>query len=404
MIGIRSSLVVLAALFASMPMGIAPMRIAWAAIGDPAGVAGAVAGNVGLVSPAKAIASPIAVQSGDGILMGDGLTTSAASRLQIMLLDQSAITLGPDAELTIDEFVFDPASADANLLSASLAKGIFRLVTGGIARANPDGTQLKLPSATLSVRGTTTTGKCDASGCLIALSGTGNANNAGKKPSRVLVSSAKGKVELKRAGFFVFIGPDGTISEPRRMGRSEDDAFAPLFAPLPIEPQGSLDLGSIIEASGQPTQDGRPPAEDLGLIDAVASVSEPGLASTTNNLPLGTVHFFNIVPIDYGATEGTYTVDLFLDLGARSSGGTLTVVDSSYLSATFIVPLTVDPFLSNFSVTETGAVPGNIFLDDTYKLGYQVTSGGLTTQFAIDPDGPGVIPSKNGAGLVPLVP
>ncbi|HQN52084.1 MAG TPA: hypothetical protein PK913_13615, partial [Phenylobacterium sp.] len=83
------------------------------------------------------------------VLMGDALSTAADSRLQIMLLDESAITLGPRVELTIDEFVYDPAKTDSNLLNASLASGAFRLVTGAIARGNPEGTTVALPNAVL---------------------------------------------------------------------------------------------------------------------------------------------------------------------------------------------------------------------------------------------------------------
>ena len=64
-------------------------------------------------------------------------------------------------------------------------------MTGGVARTNPDGIKVKLPNAVLTIRGTTTQGNCDSSGCIVALSGTGDQNSAGKKPSQVLIESAK---------------------------------------------------------------------------------------------------------------------------------------------------------------------------------------------------------------------
>ena len=53
--------------------------------------------------------------SGEDVVMGDAVTTGTKSRLQIMLLDQTAITMGENASLVIDEFVYDPAGADASL-------------------------------------------------------------------------------------------------------------------------------------------------------------------------------------------------------------------------------------------------------------------------------------------------
>ncbi len=126
------------------------------------------------VSPAKQIVTPVAVRfraTASSWVTACGRVPGP--RLQIMLLDESAITLGPDAQLTIDEFVYDPANTNTNALSASIAKGAFRLVTGAIARQNPDGTEVKLPNAVLTIRGTTVIGACAAT-CFVALAGTGD--------------------------------------------------------------------------------------------------------------------------------------------------------------------------------------------------------------------------------------
>ena len=176
---------------------------------------GAVQGEARLESPARQTTVE-QVASGEDVVMGDAVSTRTKSRLQIMLLDQTAITMGENASLVIDEFVYDPDECRLGL-SASVTQGAFRLVTGGVARNNPEGTKVKLPSAVLTIRGTTTEGNCDSTGCIVVLSGTGDQNSAGKKPSQILIESDKGSKVLKRTGFFVLISPDGTITEPERL-------------------------------------------------------------------------------------------------------------------------------------------------------------------------------------------
>jgi hypothetical protein len=96
--------------------GLSPIS-ALAKTGGPAGVAGAVQGVVSLQSPARQTSIEQG-SSGEDVVMGDAVNTRAQSRLQIMLLDQTAITMGENASLVIDEFVYDPDRA-ASALSAS---------------------------------------------------------------------------------------------------------------------------------------------------------------------------------------------------------------------------------------------------------------------------------------------
>jgi hypothetical protein len=259
---------------------------ALAKLGDAAGVTGAVQGQAALESPARNTAID-PVQSGQDVVMGDAVSTRAQSRLQIMLLDQTAITMGENASLVIDEFVYDPASSDVSL-TATVAQGAFRLVTGGVARNNPDGTKLKLPSAVLTIRGTTTQGNCDASGCIVVLGGTGDENSAGKRPSQITIESASDRKVLKRAGFFVLIRPDGSITDPEPLEDEAAQRLGALFDPLTGEGAGGGDfLGGqeLINASGQPTADGRPFASDLIDINGYTiPLGDLGSQSTTRDV------------------------------------------------------------------------------------------------------------------------
>lgn len=386
--------------------------IAFAELGEPAGVAGAVSGAVDLVSPAKQIATPVAVSSGDGIVMGDGLSTGADSRLQVMLLDESAITLGPDAQITIDEFVYDPANTNTNALSASIAKGAFRLVTGGIARQNPNGTELKLPNAVLTIRGTTVVGACAAT-CFVALAGTGDENTAGKKPSVVTLKSSKGEVVLKRVGYYVEIGADGTISPPRELTDDIDQKFASLF--LPVNAPGGLpgtfraDAGSILGQSGQPTQEGRLLAVNQREFEDADRLNGDGVFEATSNMPVGEINYAS-GPITFfgGSGDGEYSLNYTLDLAARSFDGNLTIDHQDELFTTTI-PLLKNPFDQGLSLAESGTVPGALLSgtpnpNATFDFGYTIGRNGIDTNFAYDQDGTLTAPPSTGSGVAPVVP
>jgi hypothetical protein len=404
----------LVAIGAILPGVIMP-GLANADIGAPAGVAGAVSGSVGLVSPAKAIAAPVAVSSGDGIVMGDGLTTGADSRLQVMLLDESAITLGPDAQLTIDEFVYDPANTNANALSASLAKGAFRLVTGAIARRNPDSTTLNLPNAVLTIRGTTVIGACAAT-CVVALAGSGDENTAGKKPSEVTLRSGKTEVVLKRAGYYVEIGADGSISAPRELTETVEAKFASLF--VPVNAPGDIGLRdgiagadgrAIILASGQPAQDGRPLARDQRDFDLADRLDGTDTFEATSNLPVNQVHYFtDTVPIAFAGASGggNYGIDYVLNIAERDFGGNLLLNCATCTGGAFTttIPLLVSPFENGFHLVESGFVLDPTVPNDTFKIDYVIGPNNINAVVQYDVDGTGGTAPSVGTGVAPVVP
>jgi hypothetical protein len=392
-------------------MGFAP-QLAMGEVGDPAGIAGAVSGQVGLVSPAKQIATPVTVASGDGFVMGDGVSTGADSRLQIMLLDESAITLGPKAQLTIDEFVYDPANTNGNALNASIAKGAFRLVTGAIARGNPEATSLTLPNAVLTIRGTTVVGACAAT-CVVALAGTGDANTAGKKPSVVTLKSAKNEVVLKRVGYYVEIGADGTISQPQELTDAIDRRFADLFVPMNAgggTPGGFRpDAGRVLGQSGQPTQEGNSLVANQRDFEDANPLNDNGIFEATSNMPVGEINYASgAIGFAGGSGDGDYYLNYTLDLGARSFDGSLTIdhTDESFVA---VIPLLKSPFEQGLTLSESGSVPGALLAsasnpNATFLFDYTITAGNISTNFQYDEDGSGTAPASVGPGNAPAVP
>jgi hypothetical protein len=78
------------------------------------------------------------------------ITTNANDRAHLVFLDGSSLTVGPDAQLTIDKFVFDPTTKTGEL-AINASKGVLRLVGGKISKGSP--ITITTPSSTIGIRG-----------------------------------------------------------------------------------------------------------------------------------------------------------------------------------------------------------------------------------------------------------
>ena len=78
------------------------------------------------------------------------VTTGANDRAHLVFLDGTSVTVGPNARLTIDKFVYDPATKTGDL-AITASKGVFRLVGGKISKNNP--ITVNTPSSTIGIRG-----------------------------------------------------------------------------------------------------------------------------------------------------------------------------------------------------------------------------------------------------------
>ncbi|MDP1962701.1 MAG: FecR domain-containing protein, partial [Reyranella sp.] len=78
------------------------------------------------------------------------ITTRADDRAHLMFLDGTALTIGPDASIVIDKFVYDPNTKTGDL-AITATKGVFRLVGGRISKTNP--ITITTPSSTIGIRG-----------------------------------------------------------------------------------------------------------------------------------------------------------------------------------------------------------------------------------------------------------
>jgi len=78
------------------------------------------------------------------------ITTAANDRAHLVFLDGSSLTVGPNAQLVIDKFVFDP-NAKTGELAINASRGVLRLVGGKISKTSP--IVITTPSSTIGIRG-----------------------------------------------------------------------------------------------------------------------------------------------------------------------------------------------------------------------------------------------------------
>ncbi len=212
--------------------------------GVPAGVAAAVRGSVSL-DRAPEIGRRVA--SGDSIHLGDILQTGPKGGMQLLLLDETVFTLGPDSRLVIDEFVYDPGQHGGKM-QVRLAKGVFRFVTGKIARDEPENVDLELPVGSIGIRGTIGGARVGAQESVVALLGPGPLNDADERIGGLVVRTPGGEREIVTPGWAVTISGAGPPSVPFHAGPGGFLPPAPPQAPGP--PPGSRPAPAGSDGSG----------------------------------------------------------------------------------------------------------------------------------------------------------
>ena len=106
--------------------------------------------------------SDIAAKKGQKLYQSDVLQTDAGSSMGLILRDDTLISLGPNTQISIDEFKFIPAQNEFSIIT-KMFKGIVTYVSGKIAKLSPESARFETPVATVGVRGTKFLVKIDES-------------------------------------------------------------------------------------------------------------------------------------------------------------------------------------------------------------------------------------------------
>jgi len=94
----------------------------------------------------------LTVKNGMDILKGDEIITKKKSRVQVMLDDDTVVTIGPDSSFSFLNYFFDGSKKSTIKMQAN--RGFFRSVTGKIGKIAPERFQVKTKLATIGIRGT----------------------------------------------------------------------------------------------------------------------------------------------------------------------------------------------------------------------------------------------------------
>ena len=96
---------------------------------DPIGVLSVVIGSVSIERDDSVIKGESKLQ----VFENDLIITGGKSRAQVLLLDQTAINISQNAELTLDKFVY---GGEDDSVSLKVTKGTFRFISGKVADRN----------------------------------------------------------------------------------------------------------------------------------------------------------------------------------------------------------------------------------------------------------------------------
>ena len=118
--------------------------LVWSNIGNIA----ALKGKAEIVRDSKALM----IKSGMILEVQDRIITSNQSRVQVILKDDTVITIGPDTSFVFDKYTYGTKSNSE--IAMHIDRGFFRSVTGKIGKLAPERFKVKTVSATIGIRGT----------------------------------------------------------------------------------------------------------------------------------------------------------------------------------------------------------------------------------------------------------
>jgi hypothetical protein len=144
----RKFLRLLAASHAAMAFALALMPSPPALAAARVGVTAAVTPEATSVPPGEA---PRTLRIGNALVYNERIDTSGSGVVQVLLLDGSTFTVGPNSDLVIDKFVYDPARGKGELV-ASFTKGALRFIGGELSKP-VGGIEVKTPAGELTIRG-----------------------------------------------------------------------------------------------------------------------------------------------------------------------------------------------------------------------------------------------------------
>ena len=191
------------------------------------------------LSSAQAPGGPVRkLAEGDSLFAGERIRTGAGTVLQIEFTDKSRFTLGPNTEFEVEKYFQAAGGSGEEAFTSRIFKGVFRYVSGLIARKNRQNVRITVAVATIGIRGTHFEGEVterqqkdgktvDASAKVALLEPEGSDGNA------IVVENKFGSVVIDKPGFGTEIPDEKSPPSPvkRMQLRTIDNLLRALRTP-----------------------------------------------------------------------------------------------------------------------------------------------------------------------------
>jgi hypothetical protein len=147
------------------------------------------------------------LQLQDDVYHDELIETDPESATKLVFLDDTTLTLGPDARVVLDRFVYDPDPSKAEFVMTA-TQGLFRFATGKLPKS---AYRLNTPAATIGIRGTVLT-----VAVLPAADGPGVTVEVAVEHGEAMVRTCEGGLErVIPAGQTIVVGTDQTAVCPQ---------------------------------------------------------------------------------------------------------------------------------------------------------------------------------------------
>ncbi len=193
--------------------------------------------------------------AGDNIYRNQTIETNSNGQVQVLFVDRSSLTVGPNSRVVIDEFVYDP-NRNASGMAMSVTKGVMRFVGGKSSKQQS--VDIETPQATIGIRG----------GIVLVRIINGQVQAIFLYGDELTVESNTGETaSVTRQGFMVTVNPDGSLD----ISRASDANINGILQDLQAQTDAQLADGTTINLG----------AIDDETIDLLANADAAGLGPLT---------------------------------------------------------------------------------------------------------------------------
>lgn len=99
----------------------------------------------------RLVKSDTSLSQGSHVYVGDSITAGVRSFAVLQFVDGAKVTIRPNSEMSINVYDYETENPQAEL---GLVSGGLRILTGALAKTNPDDFKVQTPVALMGVRGT----------------------------------------------------------------------------------------------------------------------------------------------------------------------------------------------------------------------------------------------------------